>query len=93
MDVYTVVNYTLRLYSLYSYNIQTLRLYSVHIYIQTLSSRDVQFDIQIESDWPQMVQIWEFLRSVSVHFGSPILKSHFGLIWLNLDAKFDILGE
>ena len=28
-----------------------------------------QICIQIGSDWPQMGQIWEFLRSVSVHFG------------------------
>ena len=27
---------------------------------------DVKFGIQIESDWSQMEQIWEFLRSVSV---------------------------
>ena len=26
---------------------------------------------QIEPDWPQMGQIWDFLRSVSVHFGAP----------------------
>ena len=50
-----------------------------------------------------MVQIWDFSRSVSVHFGSPnqsvlklILKvpdlSHLWQIRLNLDAKFDIPG-
>ena len=33
--------------------------------------RDVKFGIQIGSDWPQMGQIWDFLRSVSVHFGEP----------------------
>ena len=34
--------------------------------------RVVKFAIQIGSDWPQMGmgQIWDFLRSVSVHFGS-----------------------
>ena len=31
---------------------------------------DVKFAIQIGSDWPQMGQIWDFLRSVSVHFGA-----------------------
>ena len=31
--------------------------------------RAVKFCIQIESDWPEMRQIWDFLRSVSVHFG------------------------
>ena len=35
-----------------------------------MESRDVRFGIQIVSDWPQMGQIWDFLRSVSVHFGS-----------------------
>ena len=40
-------------------------------------SRDVKFGNQIEADWPQMGQIWDFLRSVSVHFGT---------------AKFDIPG-
>ena len=33
------------------------------IYQQT---REVKFGIQIESDWPQMGQIRDFLRSVSV---------------------------
>ena len=31
-------------------------------------ARDVKFGIQIGSDWHQMGQIWDFLRSVSVHF-------------------------
>ena len=31
---------------------------------------DVKFGIKIESDWPQIGQIWELLRSVSVHFGA-----------------------
>ena len=31
---------------------------------------DVKFGIKIESDWPQIGQIWDFLRSVSVHFGT-----------------------
>ena len=52
-----------------------------------------------QSDWPQMGQIWDFLRSVSVHFGSAsqnVLKlifpdlSHMVLVWPNLDDKFDI---
>ena len=29
----------------------------------------VKFGIQIRSDWPLMGQIWDFFRSVSVHFG------------------------
>ena len=33
---------------------------------------DVKFRIQIGSNWPQMGQIWDFLRSVSVHFGAQI---------------------
>ena len=36
---------------------------------------DVKFAIQIGSDWPQMGQIWDFLRSVSVHFGAPAERS------------------
>ena len=32
------------------------------------NGRDVKIDIKIGSDWPRMGQIWEFLRSVSVHF-------------------------
>ena len=32
--------------------------------------RDVKYGIQIGSDWPKMGQIWDFLRSVSVNFGS-----------------------
>ena len=46
-------------------------------------SKDVKFGIQSGSDWAQMGQILDFLRSVSVHFGAPrqnllklILKSH-----------------
>ena len=39
----------------------------VHV-TRTVNARDVKFGIQIESDWPQMRQIWDFLRSVSVHF-------------------------
>ena len=31
---------------------------------------DVKFCIQIGSDWPQIGHIWDFLRSVSVHFGA-----------------------
>ena len=60
-----------------------------------LGYMDAKFCIQIGSDWPQMGQIWGFLRSVSVHFGSPsqnvlklILKSprfsHLRPIWPNL---------
>ena len=36
---------------------------------------DVKFGIQIGSDWPQMGQIWDFLRSVSVHF-APRVKMY-----------------
>ena len=36
---------------------------------QSLYFRDDKFVIQIGSDWPQMGQIWDFLRSVSVNFG------------------------
>ena len=50
---------------------------------------------------PQMGQIWDFLRSVSVHFGARAkmhwnwsLKfpdlSHLGPNWPYLDAKFDV---
>ena len=39
-----------------------------------ISTRDRKFSIQIVSDWPQMGQIWDFLRSVSVHFGSMSLN-------------------
>ena len=49
---------------------------------------DVKFGIQIGSDWLKMRQIWDFLRSVSVHFGSSsqnvlklILKSLICPIW------------
>ena len=33
-------------------------------------SWNVKFDIEIGSDWTQMGPIWDFLRSVSVHFGA-----------------------
>ena len=33
-------------------------------------SRVIKFGIQIWSYWPPMGQIWYFLRSVSLHFGS-----------------------
>ena len=63
--------------------------------------RKVQFGIQIGPDWPQMEQIWDFLRSVSVPFGSEIdLKKSqicpiWGPIWIwpNLDAKYDIPSD
>ena len=32
--------------------------------------RDVKFGIQIGSDWARIGQIWDFLRSVSLHFGA-----------------------
>ena len=35
-----------------------------------MPGRDHEFGIQIGSDWPQMEQIWDFLRSVSEHFGA-----------------------
>ena len=34
-------------------------------------TRDVKLEIQVGSDWSQMGAIWDFLRSFSVHFGSP----------------------
>ena len=60
-----------------------------------------QDGLQILPDWPQMGQIWDFLRSVSVHFGSLsqnvlklILKSHrfvpIGANLTYLNAIFDI---
>ena len=42
--------------------------------------RDVKFGIRIESDWPQIEQIWDFSDQISVYFVSPsqnILKSNF----------------
>ena len=37
--------------------------------------RDVKFGIQIGSDWPQMGQIWDFLRSVSdAHWLTSVLS-------------------
>ena len=30
-----------------------------------------QIRIEIRSNWSQIGQIWDFLRSVSVHFGAP----------------------
>ena len=45
------------------------------------------FDIQTESDWPQMGQIWDFLRSVSVYFGAPRQNV------LNLILKSPIWGQ
>ena len=38
---------------------------------QAAVTRDVKCGIQIGSDCPQTGQIWDFLRSVSVHFGAP----------------------
>ena len=35
-----------------------------------VESRDVKFGIEIGAHWPQIGQIWDFYRSVSVHFGS-----------------------
>ena len=40
--------------------------------------------------WRYVLQIWDFLRSVSIH-SVPDL-SYLGPIWPNLDAKFDIPG-
>ena len=39
-------------------------------YYNIVPDGDVKFDIQIWSYLPQMGQIWDFLRSVSVHFGA-----------------------
>ena len=36
----------------------------------TSETRDAKFGIQIGLDWPQIGKIWDFLRSVSVHFGA-----------------------
>ena len=38
------------------------------INVMVVCFRGVKFDIHIGSDWPQMGQFWDFLRSVSVHF-------------------------
>ena len=42
-------------------------------------ARGVKFDIQIGSDWPQMGQIWDFLRSVLIRFG--LLSQNVNLDW------------
>ena len=54
----------------------------------TVIARDVKFGIKTRSDWPKMGQIWDFLGSISVHFGSPslnvlklILRYQICLIW------------
>ena len=36
---------------------------------RNVQNRGVKFWHQIGSDWPQMGQTWDFLRSFSVHFG------------------------
>ena len=41
-----------------------------HVTVRAMLSKDVNFGVQIWSDWPQMGQICDFLRSASVHFGS-----------------------
>ena len=59
-------------------------------------TRDIKFGIKIGSDWLQIGQIWNFLRSVSVHFGSAsqnvlklILKSpRFVFIWGQSDSTW-----
>ena len=51
-------------------SIHWLVTFPLYIYILELRRRAVKFSIQIGSDWSQMGQIWDFLRSVSVHFGS-----------------------
>ena len=38
-------------------------------------NRNIKFGIKISSDWPKMGQIWDFLRSVSVHFETYLKKS------------------
>ena len=40
------------------------------VYSRALCTGDVKLCIQIGSDSPQMGQIWDFFKSVSVHFGS-----------------------
>ena len=39
--------------------------------VSRVGVKDGKFRIQIGSDWPQVGQIWDFLRSVSVHFDAP----------------------
>ena len=59
-------------------------------------NRDVKFGIQIGSSWSKMGQIWDFLRSVSVHFGSAsqnvlklILESPiFVQFWTNIPGVY-----
>ena len=41
----------------------------------------------IGSDWPQMGQIWNFLTSVSVHFGSSILYDYWFVLSKCLNHK------
>ena len=64
---------------------------STHVYISSggvrvsvVVHRDLKFGNYIRSDWPQMGQIWDFLKSVSVHFGSPrgLFKISFSTFWL-----------
>ena len=52
---------------------QIVEMYPIDYFLTDILIRDVKFAIRIGSDyyWPQMGQIWDFLRSVSVHFGSP----------------------
>ena len=49
--------------------------------IVSLQRRDVKFGIKIWSDWLQMEQMWDFLRSVSVHLDSAKKKSQNCPIW------------
>ena len=52
--------------------IDNMKIKSTEMYARTAQHiRDVKFDILFGSDLPQMGQIRDFLRSVSVHFGSP----------------------
>ena len=70
----------------------------------TWSMHGCQAWLQTHSDWPQIGRIWVFLRSVSIHFGSPrknILRSDlkspeflpFGAILTQFGAKPNIHGS
>ena len=56
-----------------------------------VSHRDVKFGIQIGSVWLQIGQIWDFLRSVSVHFGS--LSQNVLILILKRSRFMPLLGQ
>ena len=54
----------------------------------TRQLREGEFGNRIGSDWPQMGQMWDFLKSVSVHFGELVnLPSKLGQISLKWDKS------